>query len=893
MSTAAFAPRDWHRINRYLDEVLDLEPQARTGWLDSLSTTQPTLVQTLRAMLDEREILNSAGFLEQPLFSSMAFAAVQDAAMTGQQVGAYTIDRLLGRGGMGEVWLASRSDGRFEGQCAIKFLAAAIAQPKLVERFRYEAGLLARLGHPHIARLLDAGATHDGRQFLVLEYVDGLHIDEYCAQYELPVRARVRLFLDAVAAVAHAHSHLVVHRDLKPSNVLVTRDGTVKLLDFGVAKLLSTELAPDDGLTTRVEEIAVTPEYAAPEQLLGEMTTTATDVYQLGMLLYVLLACAHPLQSSGSRAERIRAALNGKVPRASEFAAGALRKQLRGDLDAILGKALHPNPVQRYQTAAAMRDDLGRYLNREPVSARRGARLYAIGKLVDRHRAAAAVSLVALVSLCGMLAFGLAQGRLAAKERDHALELASRNAAVTEFLGTLITEGAEADKPVTVAEMLERSEKLALADTSGSAENRAAVLQMIGERYGSLGDHTTASRLFEKGLSMLGKSTDHSLRSELTCLRATSIASLGRRDEAVKIIETELKQLDSDPWVAAYCLLYRSYIAYWDDQGEQTLRYAQQGLERFHLAPQVSATDESLFLAAVGDGFQLTGRNREADDYYRRAVRKYAEVGRESSANSITVRNSWALVAARAGAPKRALEIYDGTLRLVAEHYQGEAPPPYLVGNRARALEDIGRYQEARTAYENELQIGEQRKIIESQAHALSGLASTAQEMHDRSASARYLMRFTAVITPSIPPGAPPWKWLTIAHAKMDVDDGHFAEALAKYTQALGNSNTASNTTARLGKSEAELGVGDAAAAEKDARLALETATILQGNLPYSNITGLSWLALGRAQQKLGHAADARRAFENAERQLSNTVDDNHPALLEVRSLLAAGIAVS
>ena len=216
--------------------------------------------------------------------------------MDGKQVGAYTIDRLLGSGGMGEVWLASRSDGRFEAQCAIKFLTASAAQPKLVERFRYEAALLARLGHPHIARLLDAGATTDGRQFLVLEYVDGMHIDEYCKLNALPVRARVRLFLDAVAAVAHAHTHLIVHRDLKPSNVLVTRDGTVKLLDFGIAKLLDPEQTPGDGTTTRVEEIAVTPEYAAPEQLLGDMTSTATDVYQLGMLLYVLLAGRHPLQ---------------------------------------------------------------------------------------------------------------------------------------------------------------------------------------------------------------------------------------------------------------------------------------------------------------------------------------------------------------------------------------------------------------------------------------------------------------------------------------------------------------------------------------------------------------------------------------------------------------------
>src|SRR3954469_4166547 len=338
MNASAFDLRDWPRISSYLDEALDLDPQAQVRWLASLAMTEPRIAQTLHAILAERKLLDADRFLESALVGTTVNDALHDAAMTGKQVGSYTLERLLGRGGMGEVWLASRSDGRFEAQCAIKFLATAVVHPKIAERFRQEAGLLARLGHPHIARLCDAGVTDDGRQFLVLEYVDGLHIDEYCVQHQLSIRARLRLFLDAVAAVAHAHSQLIIHRDLKPSNVLVTREGTVKLLDFGVAKLLNPEHGAGDGVTTHVEEIVVTPDFATPEQLLGDATSTVTDVYQLGMLLYVLLTGHHPLQSSGSRAERIRAALNGNFPRASEIASGPLRKQLRGDLDAILAR---------------------------------------------------------------------------------------------------------------------------------------------------------------------------------------------------------------------------------------------------------------------------------------------------------------------------------------------------------------------------------------------------------------------------------------------------------------------------------------------------------------------------------------------------------------------------
>jgi len=398
----------------------------------------------------------------------------------GGRIGNYTIERLLGRGGMSEVWLARRSDGRFEAQCAIKLLGARVAQEKLAERFNREGQVLARLAHPNIARLLDAGTTADDKRFLVLEYVDGDRIDRYCESRGLDVDARIRLFLDAVLAVAHAHSNLVVHRDLKPSNVLVTCDGTVKLLDFGIAKLLGGQGRQGDISTnTHVDEIVLTPEYAAPEQLLGELPSTATDVYQLGMLLCTLLVGRHPLQTLRTRGDRIKAVLAGRVPRASDLATGALRKKLRGDLDAIIAMALQTDLSRRYQTATALRDELLRYLNREPVVARFGTSFYATRKFIARHRLAVAATTVATVSLSAALAFALSQARIASEERDRAFALATRNTAVTEFLDMLITEAAEAEKPVTVSDMLTRGETLALADTNGDAESRAAVLRTL------------------------------------------------------------------------------------------------------------------------------------------------------------------------------------------------------------------------------------------------------------------------------------------------------------------------------------------------------------------------------------------------------------------------------
>lgn len=898
----------WTKVELHFDQALELDPQARECMLTELQKQQPQVVHDVRMLLAEIEELNAAGFLiESPPCAAqellptvlslpaqtehLAFAALQQASMAGKQVGAYTIDRLLGCGGMGEVWLASRSDGRFAGQCAIKFLTESVSHPKFAERFRREGGLLARLGHANIARLLDAGATSDGKQFLVLEYVDGVPIDQYCDLNELSVPARVRLFLDVVAAVAHAHSQLIVHRDLKPSNVLVTREGIVKLLDFGIAKLLSSEQPPSDSTMTRAEEMVLTPEYAAPEQLLGEIASTATDVYQLGLLLYVLLAGGHPLQLRGSRADRIKGILTTKLPRASDFATGGLRKHLRGDLDAILSMALNPDPLQRYPTAAALREELVRYLNREPVSARRDVRFYGARKFISRHRMSVAASALAVGALCGTLIFALAQARIAASERDHAFALASRNEEVTDFLGTVITEAAESDKPVTVTEMLARSEKLALADISGSPENRAAVLAMIGERYGSLDDNTTAARLFEKGLALLVNSHDDSLRAQLTCLHSYSIASLGRIDEAVHTIEHELEHLQGDPKNAADCLLYRSFIAAHAEDAQGALRYGTEGLGRLHAASRVTAADEGLFLGAIGWGYHLHGRNREADEYYRRAIQKYADLGREASANAISVLNNWALVLDVAGTPKRALELYDRGITLIAERNQGTPPPPYIVGNRARALESLGRYQEARADYEIEVNRAAQQHNAIAQAQGLSGLASTAQALHDSAAAADYVERVTAVLTPDIPRGAAPWRWRAVAQGSLDMNGGRFDAAREQFTGALSRPNTATGMAARLGKSEAELRAGDPTAAQEDAQLALGTATTMQGDMPYSNLTGLSWLALGRAQLQLGNDAEARHALERAADNLSNTVDDSHPALLEARNLLSTRFA--
>src|SRR5450631_315668 len=303
MAMATISAEEWRALSAHLDHALDLDEAARDEWLSQLRNTDPVMAQRVIQTITARGQAGFSAFMASaPLLSVQE---IQAATLIGRRVGAYQIEAEIGRGGMGSVWRARRADGRYQGTVAIKFVHAAWIGPSGEHRFQIEGNVLSRLDHPHIARLLNAGILEAAQPYLVLEYVEGEPIDAYCARHQLGVEARVRLFIDVLAAVAHAHAQLIVHRDIKPANVFVTHTGVVKLLDFGIAKLLDDEADPR--VMTR-SGAALTPQYAAPEQLLGQPISTATDVYTLGLLLYVLLSGSHPVSSgSGSNAELINA----------------------------------------------------------------------------------------------------------------------------------------------------------------------------------------------------------------------------------------------------------------------------------------------------------------------------------------------------------------------------------------------------------------------------------------------------------------------------------------------------------------------------------------------------------------------------------------------------------
>jgi serine/threonine-protein kinase len=386
---ASLDPDRWRTLSPYLDRALDFtDASDREAWLASLRTHEPLIVEELLVLLAEHHAAASEGYLEHhaPVLPGRER---QPATLAGQMIGAYTLIAPIGEGGMGAVWLAERSDGRFERHAAIKFLSIALGQ-RGADRFTREGAILGRLAHPHIAQLADAGVAPGGQPYLILEHVDGEHIDRYCATRALDTGARIRLFLDVLDAVAFAHANLIVHRDLKPSNVLVNRSGQVKLLDFGIAKLIEEEgSATDATLLTREGGAALTPAYAAPEQITGDPITTATDVYALGVLLYVLITGEHPAGANPmSAADMVKAVVETAPKRLPD-----------GDLGTILGKALKKQPWERYASVTALADDLRRYLNHEPISARPDTLAYRASKFVRRHRVSVAAAASALVGL--------------------------------------------------------------------------------------------------------------------------------------------------------------------------------------------------------------------------------------------------------------------------------------------------------------------------------------------------------------------------------------------------------------------------------------------------------------------------------------------------------------
>jgi serine/threonine-protein kinase len=518
----------------------------------ALRAQDAALADDLESLLAELRTLSQEGFLADDPPRPPA-----PAARAQQVIGAYTLESPIGRGGMGTVWLARRSDGRFEGTAAVKLLNAELVGRAGGQRFAREGSILARLTHPHIAHLVDAGVAPGGQPYLVLEHVTGVHLDRHCDERRLALEARLVLFLDVLAAVAHAHANLIVHRDLKPSNVLVSTEGRVKLLDFGIAKLIEGEVPAVPPTETREGGAAMTPAYAAPEQVTGGDITTATDVYSLGVLLHLLLAGRHPAEEAlQTPADLVRALVETEPPRMSEAVGRAstqaperiatdaarrntspdrLRRQLKGDLDTIVAKALKKDPRERYASVGALADDVRRFLDHQPIAARPDAPAYRLAKFVRRNRLTVALSAAALAALAAGVFGTVSQARRATRQAVLAGDQAARAEAVSSFLIDVFNEAQPASpgrKPPTVLEVVKDAVRAAREDRAMNALARTELLTQLGGVLATQGDGNGALALlqetFQDAELRLGREHQATLRAG----RALSEAQIAAGDYA-------------------------------------------------------------------------------------------------------------------------------------------------------------------------------------------------------------------------------------------------------------------------------------------------------------------------------------------------------------------------
>lgn len=861
----------WDALSPLLDELLALDAPARALRIAELRRNAHPDADNLTDLVAQYADMEREGFLEAPLVRS-----VHEPGLQGQAVGNYTLDSLLGQGGMGTVWLAHRSDGRYDARVAVKLLNSALLGPGGIERFRREGQALGRLTHPNIARLIDAGVTHTGQPFLVIEYVDGETITKYCDTRQLDVTARVRLFLDVLAAIAHAHAKLILHRDVKPSNILVTNDGQVKLVDFGIAKLLddSSDATPLSDLT-RLGAYAFTPEYAAPEQVQGSEVTTATDVYSLGALLYVLLTGQHPTLGAGrTPLERMRAIVDTEPARPSEQA-----RELRGDLDTIILKALKKSSAERYPNVAAFAEDLRRYLHHEPVSARPDSLAYRAGKFVMRNGLAVGAASIVLVTIMAAAAISIWQAIEATKQRDRALSLVARNDAVIGFVNGMLTEVAPADQPVRVADLIERSQSILIREDA-LPEHRAAILHMLSAYYLSSGKPAQAQDMLERSLKLTESTTDPDLRALLQCESAYAASLLGKTDDARKLIEQGLAS--SGPESEVQCLRNRGYIAQNTNDPQAALDYALRAQARLRALPTRKPDVEAFVLADIAAAHYLAGRNGEAERFYAQALAKMTEIGRGESPSVFFIRNNWAMASNSAGDTRRALEQYDEALRIAVQRSIGGEPPPYLLLNRASALSSLARYTEALEAYRVAIESATRAGNAGVRVGAVAYRAGTYLLMGDISRAEQELAAVAPEVGRSVPPDSVPAMIILQVQARIHAGRGRYPEAVAGLTKIVefydGRSMAVAPLVRALNfRAESYLGTRDTDAALADTRRALEISRRLQGDKPWSSLTGLTLLSIAQVQESRGDHEAARAAAREAAPHLKETLGSEHP----------------
>lgn len=924
----------WLAVSPHLDRALELSADERLAWLALLHAENPDVAAQVEDWLDDLRASDEQGFLDEE--ADMRPARV---ALAGVQIGAYRLVEPIGQGGMGSVWLAERSDGRFQGQAAVKLLNASLVGQAGEERFGREGNILARLAHPQIAHLIDAGVSSVGQPYLVLEYVNGEEIDRYCNSRQLDVDARVRLFVEVLAPVAHAHANLVVHRDLKPSNVLITADGGVKLLDFGIAKLLELDGGTGDAtLLTREGASVLTPAYAAPEQVTGGPVTTVTDVYALGVLLYVLLTGRHPAgPATTSPAALLRAVVETDPRRPSEIvrdtrtasaeevaaittshaaSPARLGQLLEGDLDVIVAKALKKNPSERYATVNALADDLRRYLNHEPISARADSFAYRAGKFLRRNRTAAALAALALLALLAGLVGTLTQAerathqamlavaereradqqaRDATEQRDFARRQLVRAEAINDLNAFLLADAAPLGTSFTARDLLARAEHLVDRQRGDAEDSRVEMLVAIGRLYGSVGETANEKRILEQAYTASRLIPDASVRAKAACALGGVVVRSGDLPRARQLVREGLEMLPAQPQYAVarvFCHMWGAGVQNWAGDSQAAIAHVQTART---LASESGVASDLLQLKLAMDlaeSYRNAGRNREANDAFRDAYERLVTLGREDTERAGTLLNNWGLALYALGQPHEAERMFRRSVQISSADGSGRRVEPILWNNLARPLFDLGRLPEAialaERAYAGAVREGDE--VVINQALFLRGRLHLAKG--DLTRAAQLFGEVEPRFKRMFPNGHASFASLTseqalLARARGEMDK---AAILADRAVALAEADPQAAellTRCLVRRSALALLMQRLDAATSDASRAVALEIERNGPGSHSSNMGRAYLTLGRALTEQGKLDQAQAVLTPALEHLQPTLGEDHPDTRSARQLLA------
>ncbi len=830
--TPPAATTRWGRVETLFHQIVAVQPEDRAAVLDQVCQGD----FELRAELES--LLASADHTLSDLQNSVAVAAA-DALDAGPpqltRIGAYRLIRALGEGGMGTVYLGERDDDQYHRVVAIKVLRAGLTRsPALQLLFRSERQILADLDHPNIARMLDGGITPDGSPYLVMEYIDGTPPDIFCRERGLGLDARLRLLRTLCSAVDYAHRHLVIHRDIKPLNVLVTAEGELKLLDFGIAKLIDP-IQEESDLEARGGERLLTPDYASPEQLLGKPISTATDVYALGVLLFELLAGEAPFGGS-ARTDRPRAICEDppETPSSACMRTGNLpapdARRLRGDLDCIILKTLSKDPGERYASASQLLDDLDRYLDGYAVEAADQTLAYRMGKFVRRHRTG--VLLAVLVGLL-ILVFAIGMGLLARRATRGEARARREEEFMASIFNAATPEGSKGES-VTARQLLDQGAKRVDGELGSDPQLQSAMAEDIGEAYVALGLYDQGRPLLERALHLAESSEGQSSRDYADDLSnlATDYRLMGEYAKAEPLFRRAVALNETahgaNSLAVALSLGSLGECLYLEDKDSEAEPILRRALAIDRAQPQSSLDGTRNYLALL---LERKGEYPEAGVLLRESVAITARnEGAQSQDYLVSLHN---LAGAQIdmgdlnGAAKSEQEVLATRRRIWGPSHPDTA---YSLNNLGWIYLELGRWRDAEPLLRENLEVIRKAEIVPGvrYANAIGNWGRVLQQKGDLSGASQAFAEAQRVLA-SIGKSE---TWIAakvlIYQALIDLDRSQTEDALQIATRAvalqrkLGGDSNPLLAAGELSLGLANLLAGDAVAAEAAFRGAVE-----------------------------------------------------------------------